>query len=150
MSIEIGTTTEGTVVKLANYGAIVRLQGGKMGLIHISEIVDTFVRDINDYFKENDRVLVKVLSVNDKGRYELSTKHIDQPKREPVQVLPKKKPAPRPPDVVYLGPDPFLFTTQTPVHAPFEDRMTRFMKDSQERATDIKRNMEAKRGMKRR
>ena len=68
MAIDIGNTVDGTVVKLAEYGVIVRLQGGKTGLIHISEIADTFVRDVKDYFKEHDRVRVKVLSVNDKGR----------------------------------------------------------------------------------
>ena len=93
MTFEIGNTVDGTVVKLAEYGAIVRLAGGKTGLIHISEVADTFVRDIKDYFKERDRVRVKVLSVNSKGRYQLSAKGIEQPAPEPCLLY--TSPSPR-------------------------------------------------------
>ena len=146
--MDIGSTVEGTIVKLAEYGAIVRLQGGKTGLIHISEIADTFVRDVKEYFKEQDRVRVKILSVNNKGRYELSTKNIEQPEQEAPRE--KKKPSERPPEVINLGPDSGKEEHHGHMHAGFEDRLQHYMKDSQERLLDIKRNIEGRRGFKRR
>jgi S1 RNA binding domain protein len=151
MAIDIGSTVEGTVVKLAEYGAIVRLQGGKTGLIHISEIADTYVRDVKDYFKEHDRVRVKVLSVNSKGRYELSTKDIEQPviqspsHREHQSVV-EKNPSP-----VNLGPDSVATDMRScSKPATFEEQLSQFMKESQERLLDLKRNLEAKRGSRKR
>ena len=146
-SIEIGSTVEGTVVKLAEYGAIVRLAGGKMGLVHISEVTDAYVRDVGEYFRENDRVLVKVLKLNDKGRYELSTKQADAPPVAPAEERPvreDRKPQAHASHYQWEGlrsrPDP----------QSFEERLSRFMKDSEERLLDIKRNMESKRGRPRR
>lgn len=137
MAIEIGSTVEGTVVKLADYGAIVRLAGGKVGLVHISEVADTYVRDVRDYLKENDRVCVKVLKINDKGRYELSVKQADA-----TAIMRSGRP----------------YTNDSGEHGrgderrrddrvlSFEDRLSRFMKDSEERLLDLKRSVEAKRG----
>ena len=48
MTVEVGVTVRGTVVKVTDYGAIVRLPEGKSGLIHISEIADAYVRDIRE------------------------------------------------------------------------------------------------------
>lgn len=150
MSIDIGSTVDGTIIKLAEYGAIVRLQDGKTGLIHISEIADTFVRDVKDYFKEHDRVKVKVLSLNSKGRYELSTKHVEQPVPEVAVTVQRPRPAPQVIEPVNLGPDSMRSWEKHQGGTSFEDQMSRFLKDSQERLLDLKRNIECKRGIKRR
>lgn len=144
MAIEIGSTVEGTVVKLADYGAIVRLSGGKMGLVHISEVADTYVRDVHDYFKENDRVCVKVLKLNDKGRYELSAKQAD-----PNAVRRPERPAApaRTSELPDYNFEPERSRGKVPV--TFEDKLSRFLKDSEERQVDVKRNIEAKRGSRR-
>lgn len=148
MVIEIGSTVEGIIVKLADYGAIVRLAGGKMGLVHISEVADTFVRDMHDYFKEDDRVYVKVLKVNDKGRYELSAKQAD-----PKAVRrPERQAAPAPAKRKDLPEYNFeLAREREKEKAPvtFEDKLSRFLKDSEERQVDLKRNIESKRGSRR-
>ena len=147
LPIEIGSTVEGTVVKLADYGAIVRLAGGKMGLVHISEVTDAYVRDVRDYFRENDRVVVKVLKINNKGRYELSTKQVEGSSPAPVIERPPEPERQRP----ERNNGAFVWE---PAHRPppqtFEDRLSRFMKESEERYHDIKRNIEAKRGRTRR
>ena len=140
--IDIGSTVEGTVVRLADYGAIVRLAGGKMGLIHISEVTDAYVRDIRDYFRENDRVFVKILKINNKGRYELSTKQAE------AAAVPRADPPPEPERAVRRNRDG-AYSWEASHKVPpqsFEERLSRFMKDSEERMHDIKRNMEAKRG----
>lgn len=150
MSLDIGSTVEGTVVKLADYGAIVRLQGGKTGLIHISEIADIFVRDVKEYFKEHDRVRVKVLSVNNKGRYELSTKQIEQPIQDPIPPREKRRPTQQLPEEIDLGPENVHGVDTPHFRSSFEDQLARFMKDSQERQLDLKQNIECKRGKKKR
>jgi len=146
-SIEIGSTVEGTVVKLAEYGAIVRLAGGNMGLVHISEVTDAYVRDVREYFRENDRILVKVLKINNKGRYELSTKQADTP---PVPIAERSAPLqerkPEKPESGYAWEE----RRKRPDPQNFEERLSRFMKDSEERLLDIKRNVESKRGRPRR
>jgi S1 RNA binding domain protein len=146
-TIEIGSTVEGTVVKLADYGAIVRLAGGNMGLVHISEVTDAYVRDVRDYFRENDRVFVKVLKLNNKGRYELSTKQAEAP---PPIELSERPPEPEKPRVER----PISYRAWEPPPKPppqnFEDRISHFLKESEEKLHDIKRNMESKRGRPRR
>ena len=66
--IEVGQVYEGTVLKLLDFGAIVNLLPGKDGLLHISEIVNERVKDINDYLKEGQQVKVKVIQTDEKGR----------------------------------------------------------------------------------
>jgi S1 RNA binding domain protein len=143
--IEIGSIIEGTVVKLAEYGAIVRLVGGKMGLVHISEVTDAYVRDVHDYFNENDRITVKVLKLTNKGRYELSTKQTETtPDPRPEPQLVEQEPARRP------IPAPVWESPHRPSPQNFEDRLSRFLKESEERLHDVKHNIEAKRGRARR
>jgi len=93
---------------------------------------------------------VRVLSVNNKGRYELSTKQVEQPVIEPTPTRERRKPAERIPEVINLGPEEIEDRKAASLHANFEERLIYFMRDSQERLLDLKRNMEAKRGMKRR
>ena len=64
MSIEVGAVVEGTVTGITNFGAFIELPGGKVGLVHISEVADVYVRDVKDFLKERDKVQVKVLSLN--------------------------------------------------------------------------------------
>ena len=67
MALETGSIVEGTVVKITNYGAFIELPEGKSGLVHISEIADTYVKDVKDYLKERDaeryRDLIKRLGI---------------------------------------------------------------------------------------
>jgi polyribonucleotide nucleotidyltransferase len=88
--VEVGQVYEGTVLKLLDFGAIVNILPGKDGLLHISEIVNERVKDINDYLKEGQRVKVKVILVEDKGRVRLSAKALlneaaPNPQGEPQQ-----------------------------------------------------------------
>ncbi len=56
MSIEIGAIVEGTVTGITNFGAFVDLGESKVGLIHISEVADVYVKDINDFLKVQEKV----------------------------------------------------------------------------------------------
>jgi S1 RNA binding domain protein len=123
MSLEAGTILEGVVVKITHYGAFVELPDGKSGLVHISEIADTYVKDVRDYLKEQERIKVKVLGYNDKGKLDLSVK----------QAL-----------------DPAERQSRARAKASFDEKLAKFMKESEERLLDLKRNTEAKRGGRRR
>ena len=118
MTIEIGSIVEGIVTGITNFGAFVELPGGVTGLVHISEVADAYVKDVRDYLKDKEKVKVKVIAV-DKGKIGLSIKQVNASPRRQV---------PREPQV------------------SFEDRLNKFMKESDERQLDIRRSTESKRG----
>ncbi|HPT69249.1 MAG TPA: S1 RNA-binding domain-containing protein, partial [Syntrophomonas sp.] len=61
-----GEIIEGKVQGITTFGAFIELPGGLVGLVHISEIADTYVKDVKDYIKEGDQVKVKVLNIDGK------------------------------------------------------------------------------------
>ena len=124
-SVAIGAFVEGTVKKIFPYGMLVELPGGSAGLAHISEIANAFVKNISAHFQVGDRVTVKVLRTDERGRYQLSLRQALASQGE------EASPSPGPPPVA------------SPV---FEEKLKRFMKESQERLFDLKRNREAKLG----
>ena len=71
MSIEVGSIVDGVVSGITNFGAFINLPENKVGLVHISEVADVYVKDVNDFLKEQDKVKVKILSVDDKGKIAL-------------------------------------------------------------------------------
>ncbi|MEW6307448.1 MAG: S1 RNA-binding domain-containing protein [Bacillota bacterium] len=117
MSLKVGAIVEGVVTGITHFGAFVELPGGKTGLVHISEVADAFVKDIKDYLTERQPVKVKVLSIDEQSnKIGLSIKQVNR----------------RPNDRAR--------------HVSFEDRLARFMKDSDERLTDLRKNTDSKRG----
>ena len=86
MSIEVGNVVEGVVTGITNFGAFVELPEGKTGLIHISEVADVYVKDVHDFLSEKDKVKVKVLSIDDRGKIALSIKQL-QEKKPPRRVV---------------------------------------------------------------
>ena len=128
MALEVGAIVEGEVSGITNFGAFVQLPEGKVGLIHISEVSNVYVKDVHDFLKEKDKVTVKVLSIDEKGKIGLSIKQLMPP------------PAPKRP-VERRAMTPRVVPTLT-----FEDKISRFLKDSDDRLLDLKRNTESKRG----
>ena len=122
MALEVGAIVEGVVTGVTNFGAFVTLPDGSTGLVHISEIADEYVKDINDYVKRNDRVRVKVLSVDPPGKIGLSIKQAN-PDYHKRSVVESRRPK-----------------------SNFEEKVARFMKESEERQADLKKNVDAKRG----
>nr|WP_083813516.1 polyribonucleotide nucleotidyltransferase [Mycetohabitans sp. B6] len=72
--VEVGQIYEGAILKLLDFGAIVNILPGRDGLLHISEIANERIKDINDYLKEGQQVKVKVIQTDEKGRVRLSVK----------------------------------------------------------------------------
>ncbi len=72
--MEVGKVYEGTVIRLLDFGAIISIMPGKDGLLHISQIANERVNKVEDYLKEGQKVRVKVLEADEKGRVRLSAK----------------------------------------------------------------------------
>src|SRR5699024_1155134 len=72
MSIEVGSKLQGKVTGITHFGAFVELEKGPTGLVHISEVADNYVKDINDYLSIGDEVKVKVINVEKDGKIGLS------------------------------------------------------------------------------
>ncbi len=86
---EIGKIYEGTVRKLANFGAFCEILPGKDGLCHVSEVSEGFVKNVTDYLRVGDVVPVKVIGVDDQGKVSLSIK---QAKEGGMPMLPPDVP----------------------------------------------------------
>ena len=146
MSIEVGGVVEGKVTGITKFGAFVDLADGKVGLVHISEVADVYVNDINDFLKVGQTVKVKVLNVDDRGKIGLSIKRLQPKKTEPMDGG-NPQPishAPRRPVGNDFRAKPAGRFSAGPVS--FEDKLSKFLKDSDERLTDLRRKTDSKRG----
>ena len=74
MELGVGSILEGKVTGITKFGAFVSLGENKSGLVHISEITNTYVNDIHDHLQEGQTVKVKVLAIDENGRINLSIK----------------------------------------------------------------------------
>ncbi len=136
---EVGSIVEGRVTAITKFGAFVSLPGKRSGLVHISEVSDAFVRDVNDFLKVQDVVRVKVLSVDEKGKIALSIKQA-APEAKPQEKSSEKD------ERTEERPIARASAPQKPLPPSFEDKLSRFLKDSDARLLDLKRNTESKRG----
>ena len=82
---EVGLIYDGTVVKTVDFGAFVNFMGNRDGLVHISELAPRRVPTVTDVVKEGDKVKVKVLAVDDRGKVRLSMKSVDQQTGAPIE-----------------------------------------------------------------
>jgi S1 RNA binding domain protein len=123
MSAEIGAIVPGTVVRIAPYGAFVKLESGETDLVHISEIDRNYVRSVEEHLRIDDAVTVKVVGVKEDGKIDLSIKQAAAD-WQPEASRPRR-----------AAKDP-----------EFEQKLKRFMRSSEERLVDVKRQREGRRG----
>jgi S1 RNA binding domain protein len=116
--IEVGAVIDGTVERITPYGAFLKLEDGRLGLVHISEVDRNYVKDVHDHLREQDVVTAKVLAIKEDGKIDLSIKALQDP----------------PPPTRRSGSDP-----------EFEQMLKKFMRSSEERQVDYKRAVEHKR-----
>ena len=129
MAIEIGSEIEGKVTGIANFGAFIELPEGKAGLVHISQVADNYVTDVSKHLKIGDIVKVRVLGVAKEGKYDLSIKQVGKPIWQDRRRKPRDQ-------------------KDRPEAGTFEDKITQFLKQSEEKLVDWKRNLEQKQGVK--
>lgn len=83
MEISVGAILEGNIKSITKFGAFVSLPGGRSGLVHISEIAHSYVADVKDFLTEGQEVKVKVVSIDEAGRINLSIKKATPPPPRP-------------------------------------------------------------------
>jgi polyribonucleotide nucleotidyltransferase len=86
---EVGHIYEGTVVKVMDFGAFVNFFGAKDGLVHISQLAPRRVQKVTDVINEGDKVKVKLLGFDERGKVRLSMKMVDQQTGEDLEAKQK-------------------------------------------------------------
>ena len=132
MQLEVGNILEGKVTGITKFGAFVELEPGTTGMVHISEVSSTFVKDISEHLQQNQVVKVKVLSIGEDGKISLSIKRANEAKNPPPQ--PRKNTRfdnDRPP--------------QKKEPLTFEEMMSKYKQSSEEKMSDLRRFMDNKR-----
>ena len=124
MDLETGKILEGKVIRITSFGAFIQLDKGINGLVHISEVADAYVEDINHFLQLNDVVKVKIISKDESGKIGLSIK----------QAQAKKA----------FVPPPVIIVEEECGNDQFEDKLAKFMKDSNEKQQNLKKHMETK------
>lgn len=143
MQLEIGKIYTGKVKGITQYGAFIDIDGGGTGMVHISEIANTFVNEIRDHLTENQEVKVKVIGINEAGKVSLSIKKaVDNPapQRPKRQNDDRRRSKPN----IY---EPKKTVPQSEMS--FEDMMSHFKQSSEERMCDLKRSTDRKNGTRR-
>lgn len=139
MQLEIGSVKEGKIIGITKFGAFVEIEKGVTGLVHISEISKNFVTDISKLLKIGDIVKVKILS-NEKNKLSLSIKQVQEINN--LNENNKKK----------------IFEPETSTlnkkeqnakkdkSSSFEDMLAKFKKNSEEKISNIRKNLDNRRG----
>ena len=142
MQLTVGQIIEGKITGITNFGVFADLGDSLTGMVHISEVAQTYVSEIRDHVKENDVVKMKVLSISEDGKISLSIKRaMEQPKQNaPRERAQRPERQPAKPD------SSFVWTAKKTESESFEDMMNRFKQTSEEKFSDLKRkNPDAKR-----
>ena len=132
MELTVGAILEGKVKSITNFGAFISLPEGKTGLVHISEVSNTYVSDVRQHLTEGQDVKVMVIGTEN-GKINLSIKRLEpKPQRENNQrnFTPRKDSPPR--------------TAPTPPPAPktadqlIEEKLKAFMSESDSKISSIR------------
>ena len=161
MELQVGSILEGKVTTITKFGAFVALEGGKSGLVHISEIANTFVNDVHDFLQEGQTVKVLVLSTEN-GKINLSIKKAQPPQERtftprsprpgngaprPAGASPRPAQQPRqssaPRQSAYA---PRQATVAPSADQSFEDKLKQFLSSSEGKMADLNRSIDGKRG----
>ncbi|MBP8639767.1 MAG: S1 RNA-binding domain-containing protein [Oscillospiraceae bacterium] len=154
MQPTVGEIFEGKITGITKFGAFVSLPDGNNGLVHISEIANTYVNDVHDHVAEGQSVKVKVIGLSDTGKINLSIKKAEPPAPRPEQERPQQ-PRANQPRSSNFSPRSNGFTQKpsapsAPTEASFEDKLKQFMQDSDSRISDSRMYTDKKGSYKRR
>lgn len=144
MQLEIGKIYTGKVKGIAQYGAFVDIDGGGTGMVHISEISNTFVNAIRDHLTEGQEVKVKVIGINEQGKVSLSIKKAEVSEDAPAEKKPYNKRERKSKPNIY---EPKKSIPQSEM--TFDDMLAHFKQSSEEKIGDLKRSTDRKNGTRR-
>ncbi len=119
MSLKVNDVVEGVVTGITKFGAFVQI-GEDSGLVHISEISNDYVEKVEDFLEKGQKVKVKVVNVDKDGKIGLSIKKANPPKenKKPMDINWMKK--------------------EEPKDLSFEDKMAKFLKESNEKIESVR------------
>ncbi|BEP27903.1 S1 RNA-binding domain-containing protein [Helicovermis profundi] len=159
MAFEVGSVVEGKVTGITNFGAFIELSNGKTGLCHISEVADNYVKSVKDHLQVNQEVKVKIIGLDDKGKMNLSIKKSVEKSNSKAKALTdtkrktnnysksneksnyksnKKSFSARPSN-------DFSSRNKPRKATGFEDLLSDFIKDSDDKQRTLKKNMKSTR-----
>ncbi len=125
MELTVGAIVEGTVKSIANFGAFISLPEGKTGMVHISDVANTYVNDIREHLTEGQTVKVMVTGI-DGAKISLSMKRLQaRPQREHTQQSRPARPATPPP-------------APKTADQLFEEKLKQFMSESNNKISSIR------------
>ena len=136
MGLEVGSIVEGKVTGITKFGCFVALPEGKSGLVHISEVANTYVSEVSEHVQVGQQVKVKILTMGEDGKINLSIKKAEPaPERKPYaprpqQARPQQSYQPREAQPQRVAADP------PSANQDFEDRLKKFMQESDSRIAD--------------
>ena len=136
MALEIGSVVEGKVTSIAKFGAFVLLPEGKSGLVHISEIANAFVSDVGEFVQVGQSVKVRVLSISEEGKINLSIKRAEEQSGNAPARAPR---APHRPDTEREREKAAPIQGEVAPRSEnqeFEDKLKKFMQESDSRIAD--------------
>ena len=145
--VTVGEVLNGKVTGITKFGAFVSLPDGKSGLVHISEISNGFVSDIRSCLSDGQEVKVKVVSVDEKGRINLSIKRAEEKSAPSAESERKPRFEPRP--AKSFSPPPKEEEAPSASDS-FEEKLKAFMKVSESKMSDIRSNSERRNSGRRR
>ncbi|KPK40011.1 MAG: hypothetical protein AMJ78_07620 [Omnitrophica WOR_2 bacterium SM23_29] len=116
--LKVGDLVEAEVMRITDFGAFVKFSNGKRGLIHISQISDSYVKNVSDHLRVGDKVRARIKTISPDGKIDLTLKE----QREPQ------------------APEGKTFKTST-----FEEKLKQFLKESEKRQADLRKHLEEKR-----
>ena len=162
MAIEVGNVFEGRVTGVKPFGAFVALPEGRVGMVHISEVSNEFVQDIAAVLHDGDTVKVQVINVAPDGKIALSIKRLlPPPPRQPREGRGPRPGAPRDggrsggprgagrPPRQPCDAAPRVWQPKAPARSDnlsFEDMMSRFKSQSEEKMADLDHETNNRRG----
>ncbi|MBQ6897966.1 MAG: S1 RNA-binding domain-containing protein [Clostridia bacterium] len=149
----IGEIYEGKVTGLTSFGAFVRMSNGESGMVHISEVAATYVKDITEFLSEGQEVKVKVLAINENNKISLSIKQTlpqpekaqEAPRKESRQSNYQKSNSQR--SYSQQAQKPQQPASSAPMS--FEDMMAKFKQESDEKISVLKKSGDFKTGTRR-
>jgi len=153
MQPTVGEIFEGKVTGITKFGAFVSLPDGSSGLVHISEIANSYVSDVHDHVSEGQTVKVKVIGTSEAGKINLSIKKAEAPAPRPEQERSPQARTNQPRQKDFSprqsGFSQKSFSSAPPAEASFEDKLKQFMQDSDSRISDSRIYSDKKSGYRR-
>ncbi len=135
--VTVGSIVEGKVVSVMPFGAFVDIGNKQSGLVHISEVSSRYVKDIAECVKKGDTVKVKVIKIDDSGKISLSIKQAEEKKERKAKPQREQKGPVRPAEI-----DWGMSSSDS---LSFEDKLSKFKQDSDEKMQTLRRNNDSKR-----